>query len=173
MRKMASLRARRQPHTIQFSAIAEAYEGLKEEESVKWLAGAMEPISQEYTRETFTQAERVRTQLTTRFRLAGMNPDFEYQGSVTNDTHIEYYSDIDLLVLHGEVVTWDKRPEWCSAYGGDIVADLVKLRAVSGRVKYGQGSAGQKRPVIEHLIYFTQRLLGKSLFLTFPPSSSQ
>jgi len=44
---------------------------------------------------------------------------------------------------------------------------------VSGRVKYGQGSAGQKRPVIEHLIYFTQRLLGKSLFLTFPPSSSQ
>jgi len=55
----------------------------------------------------------------------------------------------------------------------DVLLQEVRDDIVSGRVKYGQGSAGQKRPVIEHLIYFTQRLLGKSLFLTFPPSSSQ
>lgn len=93
----------------------------------KYLIRAMSPIEHEYTENTFREAERVRNQLS-----AGLEwkfyATFDYQGSVTNDTHIKLHSDIDLLLFHGAFVSLDPGSTNWAPYGRDVVGDLVELR---------------------------------------------
>lgn len=53
-----------------------------------------------YTNDTFEQGDRVKAQLEAHLDT-GYCSEFEYQGSVTCDTHVKHHSDIDLLLLHG------------------------------------------------------------------------
>lgn len=69
------------------------------EDARDYINEAMEEVPSTYTQNTFKQCARVENQLEGAFSRKGLAIDFAYQGSVTNNTHIRFYSDIDLLVL--------------------------------------------------------------------------
>jgi len=93
----------------------------------RYLVNAMQPIDIEYTENTFREGNRVKDQLESYFR--GTSPvNFEYQGSVTSDTHIQTHSDIDLLVLCDLFFSVDKGVTPENPYDGNPNEDLKKLR---------------------------------------------
>lgn len=96
MNRLERLEARRYDAAVRASLLGEVYKGMRESESVRYTIGAMQPIDPEYTRSTFAQGDRVKSQLDQ--RLTGRH-DFEYQGSTTTDTHIKAKSDLDLLLI--------------------------------------------------------------------------
>lgn len=104
----------------------EAYRHIAQSDSVRYVIGSMQSIDPEYTKNTYAQGERVRYQLANRL---DDKCEYEYQGSVTNDTHIKARSDIDLLVLTGKFHTLEKPQEPSSPYKGNPLQDLVDLRA--------------------------------------------
>src|ERR1051325_12189976 len=98
--RLERLRNRRLDPTIKVSEINEAYKKLTAEDSaVQYAIGAMQPIDPEYTRRTIEERGRVEKQLSDGYVAAGLRIDFDYQGSVTNDTHIRAHSDVDLLTV--------------------------------------------------------------------------
>ncbi len=103
----------------------EAYRGIAQSDSVKYVIGAMQPIDPEYTKNTYKQAERVRSQLENRLTDSC---EYKYQGSVTNDTHIKAKSDIDLLVIIGKFFSLENPQVPTSPYKGDPLKDLLNLR---------------------------------------------
>lgn len=104
----------------------EAYRHIAQSDSVRYVIGSMQPIDPEYTNNTYAQGDRVRNQLEKRL---DEKCEYEYQGSVTNDTHIQARSDIDLLVLTRKFHTLEKPQEPSSPYKGNSLQDLVDLRA--------------------------------------------
>lgn len=103
----------------------EAYRHIMQSESVRYVIGSMQPIDPVYTRNTYAQGQRVRNQLENRL---DDNCEYEYQGSVTNDTHIKARSDIDLLVLTGKFHTLENPQKPAIPYKGNPLQDLVDLR---------------------------------------------
>lgn len=103
----------------------EVYRRLQQSESVKYAVGAMQPIDPEYTKNTFAEGERVRKQLDNNLAT---RCDFEYQGSVTSDTHIKARSDIDLLVLITKFYSLEPPQEPSHPYQGNPLEDLLELR---------------------------------------------
>jgi hypothetical protein len=86
--RLAKLRARRTDPLIKAAALREAYDSMSEEEPVKYAVGAMQPIDKEYTSKTFEEGDRVKAQLAKALNQPAETAEFEYQCSVTNDTHI-------------------------------------------------------------------------------------
>ena len=131
--RLAKLRARRTDPLIKAAAVREAYDSISEEEPVKYAVGAMQPIDKEYTSKTFEEGGRVKAQLAKALNQPTKTAEFEYQGSVTNDTHIKVHSDLDLLVLH--TYFWSVQPPGTptNPYQGDALADLRNLRAASAK----------------------------------------
>ena len=99
----------------------------------EYLVGAMQPIDAEYTENTFREADRVKSQLAAGLP-ARITAEFDYQGSVTSDTHIRIYSDIDLLVLHGSFISLDDGAQNTSPYEGNPIAELIALRGTTTSV---------------------------------------
>lgn len=105
----------------------ESYEMIKDTPTIKYVIGAMQPVSDNYTKITYSEAERVKNQLR---KLEDMAYDieFKYQGSVTNNTHIRAHSDIDILTLHLGFITLESPQKAEYPYKGDPVKDLCNLR---------------------------------------------
>lgn len=103
----------------------EAYRKIAQSESVKYVVGAMQPIDPEYTKSTYAQARRVINQLGERLTV---NCEYEYQGSVTNDTHIKAHSDIDVLAIIGKFYCLEAPQQPTNPYKGDPIQDLLDLR---------------------------------------------
>lgn len=74
-------------------------------ETERYLLGAMEQVSPQQTEIVLRTGERVKNQLEKYLNNEGLYPSFDYQGSVTNNTHIKIYSDIDLIVASGSFYT--------------------------------------------------------------------
>ncbi|MDR3600354.1 MAG: hypothetical protein P4L49_07730 [Desulfosporosinus sp.] len=110
-----------------YQYLTESYEVLQESDTIKYVIGAMMPVSETYTQNTYEQGERVKSQLLKNLDSA-YNVKFEYQGSVTNNTHIKAHSDIDILTLHGWFYTLQHPLKPVSPYKGDTVQDLLNLR---------------------------------------------
>ncbi|MCK5832030.1 MAG: hypothetical protein KAH20_17195 [Methylococcales bacterium] len=126
MSLLDKLEARRiDPSIEEAKLLNEAYKRIQQSDSVKYVIGAMQPIDPEYTKNTYIQGERICNQLKSRLED---NCEYEYQGSVTNDTHIKAKSDIDVLVLTGKFVTLESPQEVSSPYKGNPIQDLVDLR---------------------------------------------
>nr|VFK16521.1 MAG: hypothetical protein BECKLFY1418C_GA0070996_102419 [Candidatus Kentron sp. LFY] len=98
---------------------------LVQTDSVKYVVGAMQPIDPGYTKNTYAAAERVWNQLDSHLTIAC---DREYQGSVTNDTHIKAKSDIDVLLLVQHFFGLEPPQIPANPYMGDPVQDLLNLR---------------------------------------------
>ena len=103
----------------------EGYRDLAQSESVRYVIGAMQPIDGAYTKNTYDQGDRVCNQLQ---RRLATSCEYEYQGSVTNDTHVKARSDIDVLLLTGRFHTLESPKVPHYPYHGDVVQDLIDLR---------------------------------------------
>ena len=124
--RLERLSARRTDDLVNSAMLEhEIYVQLSHSEAVRYVIGAMQPIDPEYTRNTYKQGERVCNQLAKRL---SPHCEYEYQGSVTNDTHIRARSDIDVLVLTQKFLALEppQQPEY--PYMGNPLQDLIDLR---------------------------------------------
>jgi len=78
----------------------------------RYALGAMQAVSEEYTRVSVETAERVGNQLKSRLAIP---LDFRLQGSVPLDIHIRGVSDVDLLTLDTSIVTYSTAGLWSQA----------------------------------------------------------
>jgi hypothetical protein len=103
----------------------ERYNALQENEDVKYLLGSMEAMDSGYTKTTLEVAESIHKYL---------EPfsEIRLQGSVTTDTHIRYYSDVDILTISRDFVAWEgSMPSTLKVYAGDATEGLKELRKKS------------------------------------------
>jgi len=127
------LRDRRIPLEKIAKAKLESFSASSSEQDFSYLVDAMQPIDSEFTENTFKEGIRVRDQL--QKNLPGKySAEFDFQGSVTSDTHIRIHSDIDLLALHGQFVCLDPDVPANSPYGGDVTEELKSMRLDSARL---------------------------------------
>lgn len=136
LNRLDRLRNRRVEVIEKQVTVNEVYARMASETSsaVKYAIGSMQPIDPEYTRNTYKEAERVKDQLEKNLATRQLVCDYEYQGSVSNDTHIFAKSDIDLLTLYCGFVTLDPPQKATSPYQGDPVKDLLVLRQLSTQI---------------------------------------
>jgi len=130
MSRLEKLAARRtvskNPTDFSSQELMESYNNLKKSDGIKYAIGAMQPISAEYTKNTFKQGDRVKSQLSDN----GLSShEFEYQGSVTNNTHIKALSDIDLLVITPRFVRLETPQQPSSPFDGNPSQVMRELRS--------------------------------------------
>lgn len=73
----------------------------------KYALGAMQPVSATYTRVSMETAERIASQLRAQLANAGISAEFRLQGSVPLDVHIRRVSDVDLLTIDTDFLTYN------------------------------------------------------------------
>jgi len=130
--RVDKLRARRvDPQVKLQKAVNEVYERIQDDDAVRYAIGAMQPIDPEYTANTYAESGRVQDQLAAGFLAAGRNAEYTHQGSVTSDTHIRAYSDIDLLVLETRFLYLEPPLVPSVPYTGNPIQDLSGLRAIA------------------------------------------
>jgi hypothetical protein len=83
---------------------SEEYENLAESSGVKYAIGAMAPVSDESTKISIREGERVATTLISLLKTSGIYASMEIQGSVALDIHIEGHSDVDMLILNEDTI---------------------------------------------------------------------
>ena len=126
MSRLERLNVRRtDPLITEAKLLNEAYRNIEQSDAVRYVIGSMQSIDPEYTKNTYAQADRVSNQLLKRLDEPC---EYEYQGSVTNDTHIKAKSDIDLLVIIEKFFTLEQPQKPKSPYKGNATQDLVDLR---------------------------------------------
>ena len=124
--RLDRLSARRtDPVITSAKLLNEAYRSIGQSDSVRYVIGSMQPIDPEYTKNTYVEGDRVCNQLQNRLPDSC---DYEYQGSVTNDTHIKARSDIDILVLTKKYETLEDPQQPKYPYKVDPIQDLIDLR---------------------------------------------
>jgi hypothetical protein len=127
--RMAKLRARRtDPYEIRKAAFDAAIEKIKEDDSIRYVVETMTPIEKSYTDATFEEGERVKNQLNKALNVGNTRTTFRYQGSVTSDTHIRLYSDLDLLVIDTDFETIQPPGKPDYPYTGNPQSELKQLR---------------------------------------------
>lgn len=99
-------------------------------ETEKYLLGSMEQVSVQQTEIVLRTGDRVKNQLKAYLNNESLYPEFDFQGSVTNNTHIKLYSDIDLIVASGGFFTATQGAfDSYSAYASDPTQTIRNLRA--------------------------------------------
>lgn len=93
-----------------------------------YISESMDAVESEYTKKTFDESERIQNQIKEACETQGLSISFRNQGSVTNDTHIKFFSDIDLLVITEQFITLKSPLQVTSPYQGDPLQDLKNLR---------------------------------------------
>lgn len=74
--------------------IYEGFAKLAEDKSVKYLAGAMEEVEKEYTKNSIAEGDRVWNQIEKGLTRNARTAETRYQGSTTKNTHIKAHSDL-------------------------------------------------------------------------------
>lgn len=94
----------------------------------RYIITALKPISRKYTDKLIEQGDRVENQLKERLKYEYPDLQFRRQGSVSNNTHIRYSSDVDVLVIIDKFVTLEAPQQATFPYKGDPLDDLIELR---------------------------------------------
>jgi hypothetical protein len=115
-------------------AAAGTFTGRAQQDALAYIIRSSSRVPPTYTAKTYEEADRVRNQI-----LAGLNAtlfpvEFDHQGSVTNDTHVRFYSDVDLLQLTRRFTFVERAPSPPSPYSGDPVDHLLQQRAATVHV---------------------------------------
>lgn len=97
-------------------------------EYTRYIITALKSIDKAYTDKLIEQGNRVENQLRKRLEIEYPELEFRRQGSVANNTHIRYSSDVDLLVIIDKFHTLESPLEASSPYLGNTVTDLLELR---------------------------------------------
>lgn len=126
-RKLTELKSRKFGDDFQKGQLFENFTG-KVSDQLLYVTEAMRPVAAEYTRNTYTQCERVQNQLKINIGEKHSAIEFDYQGSVPLNLHIKRHSDTDMLVVTGRYhwVTPPLTPAY--PYLGDAKNDLIELR---------------------------------------------
>jgi hypothetical protein len=103
------------------------------EQDFSYLVDSMQPIDPQFTENTFKEGVRVRDQLAKNLP-AKYAAEFDFQGSVTSDTHIRIHSDIDLLALNGCFVSIDPGVPTANPYRGNSLGELQSMRSDSAQL---------------------------------------
>ncbi len=111
----------------EFSNYSEAFEK-QTGQSTKYMLGAMAPLDSKATARLVLQGDRVEAQLKERLRPTYPGIEFRRQGSVSNGTHIKYYSDVDVLTIIDKFVSLEPPQQASSPYAGNPNDDLLTLR---------------------------------------------
>lgn len=82
----------------------EDYEKVKDSDAIRYVIGAMAPVSTQSTKVSIEEGERVANTLVSMLKTDLINTEFRLQGSVALDIHIEGHSDVDMLILKKDVV---------------------------------------------------------------------
>lgn len=85
----------------------EAYENLRESNSIKYAIGAMAPVDKRSTEISFEEGRRVAKSIITSLSSNGIYADFRFQGSVALDIHVEGHSDVDILIIKQDIIQVD------------------------------------------------------------------
>lgn len=101
------------------------------QDALSYIEESMDPVDNEYTKLTFEECDRVQSQLEAAYKANGLKITFRHQGSVTTDTHIKFYSDVDLLVLTDKFYCVQKPLEPTSPYKGNAIDDLQEQRNIA------------------------------------------
>lgn len=91
---------------------------------------AMAPVDDIYTKNTYKEADRVKNQLD-KIKTSSLNFEYEYQGSVSNNTHFKAHSDIDVLVIIDRYIALEHPLVPSNPYQGNPIDDLMELRLTS------------------------------------------
>lgn len=124
---LQNLRTRRNPENV---ALREVYARLGEDDAVKYLVGAMEPIDPAYTQKTFDEGKRVEKQIADGLAREILTAEYEYQGSAVKNTHIRAYSDLDMLVIETRFFTLEPPQQPANPYRGEPIDDLLQIRRI-------------------------------------------
>ena len=108
-------------------AFAENFEQ-EQELSLRLLIGGLAPVDARYTAMLVEQGDRVEEQLRRRIQDDHAGVVYRRQGSVSNNTHIRFSSDVDVLAVIGDFFTLEPPQAATSPYQGDPIADLLRLR---------------------------------------------
>jgi hypothetical protein len=99
-------------------------------EYTRYVISAMKQIDDIYTKKLIEQGDRVENQLQKGLQAEYPGLEFRRQGSVSNNTHIQYASDVDVLVLIDKFSFVEHPMEPSIPYKGDPDRDLLDLRAL-------------------------------------------
>lgn len=107
-----------------------SFSSLNEKQRVlKYLTDSMSPVSKRSTDISYEEGNKVLQHLQEELPRYGIYVEFEYQGSVINNTHIVNNSDIDLLVITKKFETLEKPQKPTNPYKGNPIEDMEELRA--------------------------------------------
>lgn len=106
------------------------YLDLKESSAVKYVIGAMSPVARNYTEQIISNRNSIEKTLKemNNSEYKDCKLEFEYQGSVSNNTHIKRNSDVDLLVICNYFITLEHGLPCPNPYQGVPEDDLLILR---------------------------------------------
>lgn len=106
------------------------YLDLKESSAVKYVIGAMSSVARNYTDQIISNRKGIENILRqmNNSEYKDCNLEFEYQGSVSNNTHIRRNSDVDLLVICNNFITIENGVPCPNPYEGNPEQDLLTLR---------------------------------------------
>lgn len=96
----------------------------------KYALEAMKELPPESTKTSYEEGDKVKGHLIKGLQEYEFSPKYRYQGSVTCNTHIKHYSDIDLLVIIGKFVTVENPRRVIEPYKGNPIDDLTRLRNI-------------------------------------------
>ena len=117
----------------------EVYEKLNEKAAIKYVIGSMAAVSQEYTKVSKDQGKEVASTLLYMLRISGINAEPRLQGSVALDIHIEGHSDVDMLILKSDVITFQNpalsRNYYSYSSGTRSMVDIVKELRLESEAK--------------------------------------
>lgn len=130
MQRLAQLEARRIAPEDRL-IFNEGYKTIKYPENTKYALGAMMPVDAKYTNVTLEQADRVQNQLQ---QNLSSSPEYRHQGSVSNDTHVRFHSDIDLLVITEEFYSLEQPQVPTIRYTGDPIKEILDLRSQCNQI---------------------------------------
>lgn len=137
--KLQKLQERRSEKNTFYNSVLDSYSLIKSESVQKnfsledayysepeiYVINSMKEVGSEYTDKSFMEAERVKNQL---LKSGILSVEFDFQGSVTNNTNIRFASDIDLLVVTTEFTTIKPPNKPMNPYIGNPVNELKKIR---------------------------------------------
>ena len=133
LNRIARLRTRKtdlQSRAVIFkeAALTNALPTASAQDAMMYLVESSLPVDAKYTKKTYDEAARVEAHIKAGLDAAGHQITFEHQGSVTNDTHIRFYSDIDVLAATERYIGLQLPLTPTSPYLGNPIDDLKQIR---------------------------------------------
>lgn len=106
-----------QDEILKKAKLLESWQKRAQKPYTKYTLGAMQEVGPDYTRISLETARRVGQQLLNGLAKQGLPVAFRLQGSVPLNVHIRGVSDVDLLTVDGNFLTYARAGRWATAGG--------------------------------------------------------